>query len=81
MPHPLPHTHRELSKDTRGYTLGNFDCWHTESACDKFDVPEVCPHARQRLEKDWKSFTGFGSDFKPTWVDRGEERNHTVSLP
>ena len=63
----------------RRYHIGNFNCWHTESECEKFVLPEVCPHARDKLQKDWKSFSKFGVDFKPTWLENGQTRRPVVS--
>ena len=56
------------------HSLGNRACQHTESACDDFELPKVCPHARERLQGGWRTFTGFEGQFVPTWKDLGNER-------
>ena len=65
---------RASSPHVQAFQLGNWDCWLEREACYKFELPPVCPHARERLTPDWKSFDHYRKEFMPKWMERGGTR-------
>lgn len=81
--HDFPHRAfhpRSSNMSMSMHSLGNRACQHTESACDDFELPKVCPHARERLQGGWRTFTGFEGQFVPSWKDTGGERRPPPAL-